>query len=59
MRRDSTGKSAIAVLQSDGAQPRNVLHNISHVDHAVARNNTKFKIVDEREFLVCSLELLV
>jgi hypothetical protein len=32
------------------AKPRNVLHHVGHVDHAVARNHAKFEIVEEREF---------
>jgi hypothetical protein len=36
------------------AKPRNVLHHVGHVDHAVARNHANFEIVEEREFHLCS-----
>jgi len=41
------------------AKPRNDPHHVGHVDHAVARNHGNFEIVEEREFHLCSLELLM
>src|SRR5262249_8041296 len=39
-------------------KPRNVLHRVGHVDHFVASDHTQFEVIEEREFHVCSSELL-
>src|SRR5215470_13854846 len=39
-------------------KPRNVLHHVGHVDYFVASDHTQFEVVEEREFHVCSSELL-